>query len=211
MSPRAPSLRVRRAALFVVLCLAAVACSIPTDGAPRVIPEEERVDFVELGTGDPATGSNLIYLLAPTQPDEQQRLRAVQRDVDRSARALLDSLFLGPNIDEIADGMGTAIPADLALNSARTVRAVLTVDISDNLSTLNTLTVDAVTLAVAQIVATASELDSIRAVRITVNGEEQVWPLGNGGLASRALTVYDYPGLVESSQPEYPAIPSQSV
>ena len=189
-----------------VACLTLAACSIPTDDDPRAIPVEDRVDLAEQQeVGDPAEGSSLIYLLAPTQPGEQQQLRAVQRDVSRTPRALLTSLFAGPNEDEIAEEIGTAIPTDLELNSARTVRAVLTVDITDSLAPL---TVDAVTLAVAQIVATASELDSVRAVKIVINGQSQVWPLGNGGLSDRALTVYDYPGLVESSQPAYPAIPS---
>ena len=200
-------LHARSARALIVGCLALAACSIPTDDDPRAIPVEDRVDLAEQQevVGDPAEGSSLIFLLAPTQPGEQQQLRAVQRDVSRTPRALITALVAGPNEDEIAGEIGTAIPSDLRLNSAGTVRAVLTVDITDSLAPL---TVDAVTLAVAQIVATASELDSVRAVRIVIDGEPQVWPLGNGGLSDRALTIYDYPGLVESSQPAYPAIPS---
>jgi hypothetical protein len=188
-----------------VLCVGTAACSIPTDDAPRAIPEEDRVGLDDQEEGDPAVGSNLIFLLAPTLPGEPAQLRAVQRDVSSTAAALLQSLYSGPNTEEIAEGIGTAVPADLELHSVSTVQAVLTVDMSDSLAPL---TVDAVTLAVAQIVATVSELDSVRAVRILINGEDQVWPLGNGGLADRALTIYDYPGMVESSQPAYPAIPS---
>ena len=196
----------RRAMTMIVVCVTAVACSIPTDDGPRAIPEEDRVDFVEQDvTGGPAEGSGLIYLLAPSQTGEQQQLRAVQRDVPRSSFSLLTSLFDGPNSDEIAEEIGTALPADLELNSTRTVQAVLNVDITDSLAPL---TVEAVTLAVAQIVATASQLDGVRAVRILIDGEPQVWPVGNGGLAERPLTIYDYPGLVESSQPDYPTIPS---
>jgi hypothetical protein len=45
-------------------------------------------------------------------------------------------------------------------------------------------------------------------VQLRIDGQERVWPLGNGELTDRPLTRYDYPGLVESSQPAFPAIPS---
>ena len=62
--------------------------------------------------------------------------------------------------------------------------------------------------AVAQIVFTASEVDGVESVNILINGADQQWPSGNGELQSAPLTVYDYPGLVQSSQPAYPAIPT---
>jgi hypothetical protein len=43
---------------------------------------------------------------------------------------------------------------------------------------------------------------------LRIEGEPGVWPLGNGELTQSPLTKYDYPGLVESSQPAFPAIPS---
>jgi spore germination protein GerM len=69
------------------------------------------------------------------------------------------------------------------------------------------LTAVALRTAVAQIVATASEIDGIEQVRIQIDGENQVWPVGDGENTGRPLTVYDYPGFIESSQPAYPAIP----
>ena len=38
-------------------------------------------------------------------------------------------------------------------------------------------------------------------------GEPQAWPDGRGEQQTEALTVYDFPGLAESTQPPFPAIP----
>lgn len=195
----------RRLGGAVTFAVLTAACSIQADSSPRVIPEEQRGDFGQPEPGDEAAGSNRIYLLTPSTPGEQQQLRAVQRDVASTPTAVLDSLFAGPNPDEQAELLGTAIPATLELLSARTIGTLLTVDVGDGLEELTT---EAVGLVVAQIVTSATELDSVRSVRLRTNGEDQVWPLGNGGLEARPLTAYDYPGLVESSQPQYPAIPS---
>jgi spore germination protein GerM len=62
--------------------------------------------------------------------------------------------------------------------------------------------------AVAQIVFTGAEIDGVRSVSISVEGAPQRWPVGSGELQSAPLTVYDYPGLVPSAQPAYPAIPT---
>jgi hypothetical protein len=35
-----------------------------------------------------------------------------------------------------------------------------------------------------------------------------VWPRGNGELTDDPLTAYDFPGLVESTQPAFPGTPS---
>jgi hypothetical protein len=63
-------------------------------------------------------------------------------------------------------------------------------------------------LAVAQIVFTATEIDGVRAVRLRVNGQDQRWPKGDGETRDGDLSVYDFPGLVQSAQPPYPAVPS---
>ena len=48
----------------------------------------------------------------------------------------------------------------------------------------------------------------MRSVQLLVDGVAQQWPAGNGEARSEPLTVYDYPGMVQSSQPAYPAIPT---
>ena len=118
---------------------------------------------------------------------------------------MLESLFAGPNADERDAQLDTAIPADVELLDARPVGQVLTVDVND---VFDDLTPDGLRLAVAQIVSTATDIDGVQSVQLRIDGEPRVWPLGNGELTDRPLTQYDYPGLVESSQPAFPAIPS---
>ncbi len=194
------------AALFT-LVLFAVGCAIQPDASPRDIPEEDRGAFgADEVTGGEAGGSALIFLLAPPQPGGEQLLRSVMRDVGTTSAAIR-ALFAGPNSAELADDLDTAIPTDLELISERTLGRVSIIDVNDALDEL-----DAVDLrnAVAQIVMTATAIDDVDAVQIRVNGEDQVWPRGNGELTDRPLTPFDYPGLVESTQPPYPSLSSSS-
>ena len=45
-------------------------------------------------------------------------------------------------------------------------------------------------------------------VRLRVDGENQGWPTGDGEVTDRPLTIYDYPEFLETSQPDFPALPS---
>ncbi len=189
------------AAGFTVL----LGCSIQPDASPNDLPAERADVFGETATGDVAAGTNRIYLLAPTDPEEAQRLRSVQRDVATTPFSVLSSLFAGPNATERDTLLDTAIPSDVELLGARPVGQVLTVDLND---VFDELTPDGLRLAVAQIVSTATDIEGVESVQLRIDGEPRVWPLGNGELTNRPLTRFDYPGLVESSQPPFPAIPS---
>ena len=196
----------RRVAALTVIALAALAgCSIQPEASPNDLPDEVANVFGEPATGGEAAGTNRSYLLAPPDVEAPQRLRSVQRDVTPTADLVLESLFAGPNADERDAQLDTAIPADVELLDARPVGQVLTVDLND---VFDDLTPDGLRLAVAQIVSTATEIDGVQSVQLRIDGEPRVWPLGNGELTDLPLTQYDYPGLVESSQPEFPAIPS---
>jgi hypothetical protein len=194
-----------RTVALIVALIALVGCSIQPEAAPNDLPDERANVFGEPATGDEAAGTNRIYLLAPPDVDAPQRLRSAQRDVPTAPVSVLESLFAGPNADERESGLDTAIPADVDLVAARTVGQVLTVDLND---VFDDLTPDGLRLAVAQIVSTATDIDGVQSVQLRIDGEPRVWPLGNGELTDRPLTRYDYPGLVESSQPAFPAIPS---
>jgi Sporulation and spore germination len=186
--------------------LAVAGCSIQPDAAPRDIPEEDRGVFgADVATGGEAAGSNLIFLLAPVDPDEPQQLRSVLRDVPSSPRAVLGSLLAGPNTSEQNDDVTSALPADLLVNSVRIFGRVATIDVNNALDELDAVDLR---LAVAQLVLTATATDGVDAVQIRVDGEDRVWPRGDGELTERPLSPFDYPGLVESTQPPYPAISS---
>lgn len=201
----------RRAAI-AALCLAIVlnACTIREDAAPRDIPVEQRGQFGAQPTGDVAAGSNHIFLVTGSG-DEQPKLRSVLREaVDdpeaaNDAEAILASLLLGANALEQDRGLSSFLPEELQVESARVRARTLTIDVND---AFNELTPEALRFAVAQLVTTGSEIEGVQQVRIRIDEANQVWPLGDGENTDRALTVYDYPGFVESSQPAYPATPT---
>jgi spore germination protein GerM len=193
--------------IILVVALAVMSgCSIRPDASPTDLPADRADAFGDTPEGDVAAGTNRIYLLAPSDPEAPQRLRSVQRDVRQTPTAVLGSLFAGPNTAEREEQLDTAIPAAVELlEPARQVGQLLTVDVND---VFDELTPDALRLAVAQIVATATDIEGVRSVQLRIDGETRVWPLGNGELTDRPLTQYDYPGLVESTQPAFPAIAS---
>lgn len=198
-------MRLLRSMLAVLLIGTAAGCAIQEDSSPRDIPEDLIGDFGDVATGDAATGANRIYLLTPPDDDEQRRLRAVPRQDSGGTEELLRSLISGPNADEVEASLGTAIPSELELLSARTVGTRLTIDVSNGLTGLSD---DGVRFALAQIVATASEVDGVERVRIQVEGVNQAWPTGDGRLVDAELSIYDYPGFLETSQPAFTALPS---
>ncbi len=191
---------------MIAAALLFAGCSIQPDASPNDLPAERAEVFGDVETGDEAAGSNRIYLLAPTDPEEAPRIRSVQRAVPTTPQSILASLFAGPNAAERDTLLDTAIPADVELLAdPRPVGEVLTLDLND---AFDELTPDGLRLAVAQIVSTATDINGVESVQLRIDGEPRVWPLGNGELTDRPLTRFDYPGLVESSQPPFPAIPS---
>ena len=188
------------------VALAVASCGIPTENSPRELPDAQADVFGRVQTGDEAAGSNQIYLLAPVDADEAERLRSVSRDVEAEPAEVLTSLFAGPNTEERDTGIDTALPVELELlTTPRSLGQVLTVNVND---AFGELTPDALRFAVAQIVTTATDIDGVSAVTIQVDGEDRVWPIGNQELVDRPLTPYDYPGFVESTQPAFPSLPS---
>lgn len=185
--------------------IAVSGCAIREDPAPRAIPEEDRAAFGEIATGDAAEGGGRIYLLSPVAPDAQTQLRAVRRIEPTNPEELLNRLVAGPNEDESARGLSSAIPSDLEILDARTVGTRLTIDINDALDELSD---EGLRQALAQIVATAVAIDQVQLVRLRVDGENQVWPTGDGEGTTEPLSIYDYPGFLETSQPAFPTPPS---
>lgn len=194
---------------LVALVAMGVSCSIREDAEPREISPEQRGGFGEVTAGgEAAIGGGRIYLLSPGGTDEQSStLRAVQRREATNPDELLGSLVLGENQEESTLGLTSAVPNDLEISEARVLGNRLTVDISDGLNELADL---GLRQALAQIVATASEIDQVEQVRLRVDGQNQGWPTGDGEVTDRPLTIYDFPGFVETSQPDFPALPLRS-
>lgn len=183
-------------------------CNIPSDSAPRDIAEANRVPLG--GAAAPSVGANAgndrVYLIAPDVTGAARHLRSSQRTIGASASLHLDSLFGPLSIEESSARLRTAIPEGQQLNSARLqANGTLVVDISDDILALPS---NALIDAVAQIVFTAFEVDNVKRVRILVTGVGQQWPGGDGALRTAPLTVFDFQGFIETTQPDFPAVPS---
>ena len=182
-------------------------CGIESDSAPRDVGANERSLTGNAGSeGDEAGGTSRIYLVAPAEAGDPSLLRSTTRDVESGAFPLITSLLAGPNEEELASRLVTNIPQETELLSTRSSGDVLFVDLSPEITELSG---ESLVLAVAQIVFTATEIDGVREVRLRVDGLDQRWPKGDGETIDGALTVYDFPGLEQSAQPPYPAVPSQ--
>ncbi len=197
----------RLIAALLALVAVLTACSIQPESAPNDLSEERTAVFGEPATGDEAAGTQRIYLLAPPDPEQPQRLRSVSRDVPTgAASAVLESLFAGPNRGERDAQLDTAIPSDVELlGTPRALGQVLSINMND---VFGDLTPEGLRLAVAQIVTTATDIEGVGAVELRIDGTQRVWPLGNGELTDRPLTAFDYPGLIESTQPAFPGVPT---
>lgn len=208
MSQAGRSRRRSRLAALALLVAGMASCGISDDSSPRDIAESNRSPLVAAAAQASATasGRDRIFLLAPEATNEPRRLRASPRDVGDSATLRLNSLFGPLTVAESSARLRTAIPDDVQLRSA-VVQAdgVVVVDVTDELLTLSR---SSLVDAVAQIVFTVAEVQGVRSVDLRVNGQNLQWPAGDGELQSEPLTVYDYPASIESTQPNFPAVPS---
>jgi spore germination protein GerM len=182
-------------------------CAIQSDASPRDIPVADRALAADVpAEGGEAAGSTRVFLVRESD-DGTARLRSVLRSVESTPTAVMQELLKGPNAQEDERGITTALPRGLVLNpGARSGAGVMTVDLS---AQLLDEPAPQLLLAIAQIVFTATELPGVQEVRIRVDGTNRPWPDGQGELRTAPLTVYDFPNLVESSQPAYPPIPGQ--
>jgi spore germination protein GerM len=192
--------------LAVAACAAVtVSCAIREDPAPRDIAEKDRPDLV---AGNAAAGGEggtaRVYLLVPDD-GAGRRLQAVRRNVLETPQDLIASLLQGPTSDELSEQVRTALPSGLTLLSSRTDSGTLTLDFSEE---LRELTGDSLINAIAQIVWTTSQIEGIEAFRVLVEGQAEQWPSLSGELQADLLTVFDYQGIVRSSQPAFPTVPS---
>lgn len=200
--------RLIRLAGLAAIVASLVGCGISDDAEPRTIADHDRGVLVAPAAQPASTssGRDRIYLLAPEASATSRQLRASTRDVGDSVSQRLTSLFGPLTVAEVSSRLRTAIPEGLQLRTA-VVQAdeVVVVDVTSELLGLSR---SSLVDAVAQIVFTATEVPGVRSLELRVNGQNLQWPAGDGELQSQPLTVYDYPGFVQSTQPDFPAVPS---
>ena len=177
-------------------------CALSPDAAPRDLPADERTLVpAQTATGGEAEGPDRIYLGAP---GEDRLLRSVPRDT-ATRQDLIEILLAGPNEDELEQQYTTFLPANLELLDTYKQGTILFLDVSDELTEL---TGQPLSRALAQIVYTATELEGVERVQITVNGSPVSWPRPVGSNTASTLSVYDYPNFAQSAQPAFPGLPA---
>ena len=192
-----------------LLVLGATACTIDAEGSPRDIPKRDQGDL-SAGFDQPAgaaTGSGRIYLLSPEVIGQPRTLQSVAREVGDTPDSAMKALFEGPNTDELQAQLRSAIPPGTRVLgvSRGGSGSELIVNLSNE---LQQLTGEALIDGLAEIVLTGTEIAGISSVAIEIDGVPQQWPASSGKLQSEPLTRYDFPGLVRSSQPAFPSVPS---
>jgi hypothetical protein len=196
--------RVDRFAPITVVAMALVTgCGIRPDAAPRDIPIEDRsLPASPISAAGASGGDARIYLLTPTEP---RQVRSVTRSTG-TRDDLLAALVAGPTDSELSLPLSSALPAELEVLSTRSVGSVLYVDLS---SAIAELSGSGLTLAVAQIVFTATDIAGVDAVQLTVDGQRFPWPRPDGATTTGLMRPYDFPGYAVSAQPDYPVLPAR--
>jgi spore germination protein GerM len=197
-----------RISVAVAACICTLAgCGIGVDSEPRPVdPGLIEPDPLALDPGADGDGVSTVFMVSADGPDGTPVLEPVGRTSDRTPLAVLAALFSGPTAAEVSARVRTDIPIGLPLRSVAVRNGTMVVDVGQR---LQELAGETLIRALAQITLTAMAIEGIRAVQVTVEGVPQQWPAGNGELHSDPLTRYDFPGLVPSEQPPFPAIPSR--
>ncbi len=173
----------RRLAALLVVLMCCAACGIPTGGSPTVIAKD-RVPFNLLDPAPPTSTSSTvphtvtvpesIYLVSPNQ-----HLIAVTRDiaVPASLNQVLGALLEGPTDAESAVGLQSFLTGSKTQVSASVSNGVATVDF-----TLNPVQVVGPnqTLAIAQVVFTATEQSGVTGVVFEIDGQPIAVPTASG-------------------------------
>lgn len=188
---------VRTAAAALALAVVA-GCGVRADSSPRAIDDPEGA-FQVPPRGADAAGADRIYLVG-----SDNLLRSVRREAT-TVQDLIEVLLQGPNDSSQERQLSTAIPSATALNRVRSSGSTLLLDFSSDLADVAPAQQQ---LAVAQIVFTASALEGVREVEITIDDVAQPFLKGNGESTVGRLQVYDYPGFAQTAQPPYPALPN---
>lgn len=188
-------------ALFITVI---VGCSFGPEDQSQMIPESQQQNLNEAtSSNEVGFGFGRVYLQR-SESTGGSVLAGVQRNISSDPFEIVQVLLSGPTKAEQDAGLRSAIPAATEVLTARYVATDLVkVDLTNEIFRA---TGDDLVSSIAQIVLTLCDISGIERVIITVNGEVNEWPKGDGSLTSQPLTAYDFPGRAISSQPAFPAI-----
>lgn len=170
MRLRAGATRICLVAL--AFCLALSGCGIPEDSSPRALEEPVQPTAAPpTPTPPPAqTRTATIFLL-----DANSRVAKVERElVERRIVNLIEELIRDPSDEEKERSLTTAVPSGVALATDPNVTDGLAVlDLAPG--GLEILEGTELTQALAQIVWTMTNLETIERVEIRIGGEPKTW------------------------------------
>jgi hypothetical protein len=172
-----------------------VACGVPADPAPRVIPRGdlpfELVDpepTAPVPTTVPITESMSVYLVL------DDRLVEVSRDTQSppTPRLALAALLAGPTAEEAAAGVRTAIGTASGVSTGEVQAGTVEVELGPSFEAAGG---SEQVLAIAQIVYTLTAVPGVDGVDFTLEGRAVEVPRGDGTLTGEALRRDAFPNL----------------
>lgn len=180
-----------RRTTIAAAALVLAACGIAVDESPEVIS----VDLGDPGGIAEATGPELeavsIYLV------RNDRLVHLTRDLPSPASLddVLRSLVSGETEPEDRAGLRSSIPVGTLLLGIRLEGSVAHVNLSSDFAAVGG---QQETLAVAQVVMTATRVVGVEAVVFELDGVRTDVPVSSGALATVPVTQDDYAALIEA-------------
>jgi spore germination protein GerM len=182
-------MKILRLTLVVVVAVLAGACSAPVDSGPKSIraasiPAALRAETSSTTTTTVPSGASeevTVYFIA-----SDGHLQGVKRRVSApiDAEKVLQKLFAGPTDSEKSSGLRTAISPDTTILSADIEASILTVDTSKNFAFGQ---LPEQIGAYAQVVFTATDLESVTGVQFAHEGRRVSVQAGDGSTNSAPL------------------------
>lgn len=180
----------RRLLAVLILGGALAGCGVPTDSVPRALPEDEvpaellAIDPVTTTSSAPLGQTTRVRVFLIGGRGDAERLVPVERTIQAPATVerVLAQLTLGPNREEEARGLRSAILPGTVINSVLVESSLAIIDLAKGRG-ISVSGTDRI-LALAQMVYSATELRDVGGVRFTVDGTRAETPTGTGVLTS---------------------------
>lgn len=184
------------AVALVALATTTAGCGVQLDDEPRAIA----TDSIPYGLLEPSTTGGETTSTSPAIPtfqetsvflvDNNDFLVEVRRQLPGEVRVAVVSLLTPPTEAEVNGGLRTAIPAGITLRSvAGPEEGLVTIDLTAEAPEGSP---DVPRLAFAQLVYTATAVESVDRVLFQVDGQAREVPTGEGQSTAEPLSRTDY-------------------
>jgi hypothetical protein len=185
--------------------LALTSCGVPTNGSTRAL-DAENVPYDLLRTAPAGTPVPTVTGPTVTVPqvfflDVDDQLVPQRQPVEASGLApvvqsLLARLVAGPNDEQRAAGLGSALGPDVQLDLVDVVDGTASIEVTPS---SQTPAADRLPLAIGQVVLTVTSVDGVDRVTFLQAGAPIEAPLPGGARTSQPVTAADYSTLLAST------------